>query len=326
MTTSRKGVKASQFFGSPDVEALRLYLRHHKSFEMKEKLMSEREAVAQFISDGDYIGFELYATVRCPMSIAREIVRQGKKNLKVLGQGLHEVDLLLAAGLVTHLDITYVGYEVYGLSPILRRVVESGKLKVADWSNGAIAWRLKAAAMGVPFIPVRSMLGSEMLKTNGAITMKNPYTNMEVLLLPALVLDVGIIHVHRADPYGNAQIDGISGFAIELARASKKLIISAEEIVDTEEIRRYPEHTVIPYFLVDAVVHAPFGSHPGEMAYMYERDEPHLRMYMKMIQTEEGTQKYLEEYVYGVKNHEEYLEKVGGMERMKVLSKLGVKR
>ncbi len=326
MKNPQTGVETPELFGSADVEEFRRYLRRHKSFEMKEKLMDEGEAVERFVSDGDYIGFELYATVRCPMSLVREIVRQGKKNLKVLGQGLHEVDLLLAAGLVTHLDITYVGYEVYGLSPILRRVVESGRVKVADWSNGAIAWRLKAAAMGVPFIPVRSMLGSEMLKTNGAVTMKDPYTNMEVVLLPALILDVGIIHVHRADPFGNAQIDGISGFASELSRASKKLIISAEEIVDPDEIKRYPERTIIPYFLVDAVVHAPYGSHPGEMAYLYERDEPHLRMYMEMIKTEKGTQEYLNEYVYGVKNHDEYIQKVGGINRMKVLSKLGVKR
>ncbi len=314
------------FVGSPNVEVFRSYLRQHKSFDLKEKVMSEHEAVARFVSDGDYIGFELYGTVRCPMSIAREIVRQRKKHLKVLGQGILEVDLLLAAGLVDYMDITYVGYEVYGVSPILRRAVEQGKVRTADWSNGAIAWRLKAAAMGVPFIPIRSMLGSEMLKTNGALTMTDPYTGLEVVLLPALVLDVGIIHVHRADPYGNAQIDGIQGFASELARASKKLIISAEEIVDPEEIRKYPERTIIPYFLVDAVVHAPFGSHPGEMAYMYERDEPHLKMYLQKIRTEEGAQEYLEEYVYSTANHEEYIEKVGGWDRMKVLSKLAVKR
>ncbi len=315
-----------ELFGSPDVEAFRQWLRENKSFELKEKLMSEQEAISRFVHDGDYIGFELYATVRCPMSLVRELVRQGKRNLGVLGQGLQEVDFLLAAGLVNRMDLTYVGYEVYGLSPILRRAVEQGRVKTAEWSNGAIAWRLKAAAMGVPFIPVRSMLGSDMLKTNGAHVMKDPYTGTQVVLLPAIVLDVGFIHVHRADPYGNAQIDGISGFAVELARASKRLIISAEEIVDPEEIRRYPDRTVIPYFLVDAVVHAPFGSHPGEMAYLYDRDEPHLRMYMEMIRTEEGTQQYLEEYVYGPKTHEEYIEKVGGWGRMKVLSKLGVKR
>jgi len=295
----------------PDVEGFRRWLRENKSMELKDKLMSEREAVERFVHDGDYIGFELYGTVRCPMSIAREIVRQGKKNLRLAGQGLNEVDLLVAAGLVEKMDITYVGYEVHGLSNILRRAAEGGKLKLVEWSNAAMAWRFKAAAMGVPFLPVRSMLGSDTLRYSAAKVARCPYTGLKLALLPALILDVGIIHVHRADRYGNCQIDGISGFALEMARASKRLIISAEEIIDTEEIRRYPERTVIPYFLVDAVVHAPFGSHPGDMAYMYDRDEEHLREFLEATKTEEGTQQYLEKYVYGVKDHQEYLELIG---------------
>ena len=295
----------------PDVEGFRRWLRENKSMELKDKLMSEREAVERFVHDGDYIGFELYGTVRCPMSIAREIVRQGKKNLRLAGQGLNEVDLLVAAGLVEKMDITYVGYEVHGLSNILRRAAEGGKLKLVEWSNAAMAWRFKAAAMGVPFLPVRSMLGSDTLRYSAAKVARCPYTGLKLALLPALILDVGIIHVHRADRYGNCQIDGISGFALEMARASKRLIISAEEIIDTEEIRRYPERTVIAYFLVDAVVHAPFGSHPGDMAYMYDRDEEHLREFLEATKTEEGTQAYLEKYVYGVKDHQEYLELIG---------------
>ncbi len=295
----------------PDVEGFRRWLRENKSMELKDKLMSEREAVERFVHDGDYIGFELYGTVRCPMSLAREIVRQGKKNLRLAGQGLNEVDLLVAAGLVEKMDITYVGYEVHGLSNILRRAAEGGKLKLVEWSNAAMAWRFKAAAMGVPFLPVRSMLGSDTLRYSAAKVARCPYTGLKLTLLPALILDVGIIHVHRADRYGNCQIDGISGFALEMARASKRLIISAEEIIDTEEIRRYPERTVIPYFLVDAVVHAPFGSHPGDMAYMYDRDEEHLREFLEATKTEEGTQQYLEKYVYGVKDHQEYLELIG---------------
>ena len=295
----------------PDVEGFRRWLRENKSMELKDKLMSEREAVERFVHDGDYIGFELYGTVRCPMSLAREIVRQGKKHLRLAGQGLNEVDLLVAAGLVEKMDITYVGYEVHGLSNILRRAAEGGKLKLVEWSNAAMAWRFKAAAMGVPFLPVRSMLGSDTLRYSAAKVARCPYTGLKLTLLPALILDVGIIHVHRADRYGNCQIDGISGFALEMARASKRLIISAEEIIDTEEIRRYPERTVIPYFLVDAVVHAPFGSHPGDMAYMYDRDEEHLREFLEATKTEEGTQQYLEKYVYGVKDHQEYLELIG---------------
>ncbi|MCF6192181.1 MAG: CoA transferase subunit A [Candidatus Hydrothermae bacterium] len=295
----------------PDPDAFRTWVREHKSRAMQDKLMTEQEAIRRFVQDGDYVAVELYGTVRAPLSLVRELVRQGKRHLRVAGQGLLEVDFLLAAGLVDALDLTYVGYEVLGLSAILRRAVEGGQVQVTEWSNGALTWRFKAAAMGVPFLPVRSMLGSDTLRHSAAKVVKDPWTGKPVALLPALFPDVALIHVHRADPYGNCQIDGIVGFALELARASKRVIVSAEEIVSPDEIRREPERTVIPYFLVDAVVHAPFGSHPGEMAYLYERDETHLRMFLEKSRTEEGTRAYLEEWIYGVPNHEAYVQKVG---------------
>ncbi|MBN1954684.1 MAG: CoA transferase subunit A [Anaerolineae bacterium] len=274
--------------------------------------MTEEEAVSRFVYDGCYLGTELYGTVRCPMTLVREVVRQGKKDLRLAGQGVTELDLLLAAGLVKTLDITYIGLEVFGTSRALRQAVESGQVeKVVEWSNGGITWRFKAASMGVPFIPVRSMLGTDTLRYSSAKVVECPFTGQKVCLIPALVLDVGLIHVHQADRYGNARIEGISGFAFEMSRASKRLIISAEEIVDTEEIRRYPDRTIIPYYLVDAVVHAPFGSHPGEMVYLYERDEEQLRGWVEASQTVEGTQAYLHKYVYGVADHEQYMDVVG---------------
>jgi len=230
----------------------------------------------------------------------------------VCGQGVYELDLWLAAGLVKKLDVTYIGLEVYGTSASLRRAVESGQVETCvEWSNGAISWRMKAAAMGVPFIPVRSMLGTDTLTYSTAKVVADPFTGIKVCLLPALILDVGLIHVHRADRYGNAQIEGISGFAFEMARASKRLLISAEEIVPTDEIRKYPDRTLIPYYLVDAVVHAPFGSHPGEMAYLYGRDEPALREWIEASKTAEGALAYLNKYVHAVKNHREYLDLIG---------------
>jgi acyl CoA:acetate/3-ketoacid CoA transferase alpha subunit len=295
----------------PDVDSFRSFLRENKSMALKDKRMSEREAVQRFVKDGDYLGFELYGTVRCPMSISREMVRQGKKGLRLAGQGLNELDILVAAGLVDKLDQTYIGYEVYGLSNILRRAAEGGSLEIVEWSNAAMAWRFKAAALGVPFLPVRSMLGTDTLRYSSAKVVRDPFTGIKLTLLPALILDVGVIHVHRADRYGNCQLDGISGFAAEMARASKRLIISAEEIIDTDEIRRYPERTVIPYFLVDAVVHAPFGSHPGDMAYLYDRDGEHLREFLEAAKTEQGTRGYLEKYVYAPRDHGEYLELIG---------------
>jgi acyl CoA:acetate/3-ketoacid CoA transferase alpha subunit len=300
---------------APDVEAFREWNRA-KSKRLVDKRMSEAEAVRTFIKDGDYIGTELYGTVRCPMSITREIIRQGVGDLRVAGQGVLELDLLLAAHRVKALDLTYIGLEVYGLSHCLRREVESGRVaRVVEWSNAGIAWRFQAAAMGVPFIAVRSMLGSDTLKHSAAKVIECPFTGLPIALLPALILDVGIIHVHRADPSGNAQIDGISGFAPEMARASRRLIISAEEIVDTDVIRQSPDRTTIPYYLVDAVVEAPFGSHPGEMCYRYCRDEEQIRAWIEASQEEKGAAEYLQKYVYAVADHSAYLA-LFGQERL----------
>jgi acyl CoA:acetate/3-ketoacid CoA transferase alpha subunit len=295
----------------PDINAFREWNRK-KPKGLLDKRMSESEAIAQFIHDGDYIGTELYGSVRCPMSLVNEIVRQGKKDLSVAGQGVLELDMLLAASLVKALDLTYIGLELYGVSNCLRREVESGRIeKCVEWSNASIAWRFKATAMGVPFLPARSMLGTDTLKYSAAKVVKDPFTGDPICLVPALILEVGLIHVHRADMFGNAQIDGISGFASELARSSKRLIISAEEIVDSEVIRAQPDRTIIPYYLVDAVVEAPFGSHPGEMCYRYKRDEEHIKAWVKASEETVSTREYLDKYIYGTKDHQEYLQLIG---------------
>ena len=141
-----------------DLDAFRKS-NHSKPKQLIDKRMSEAEAVERFIHDGDYVGTELYGTVRCPMSLVNEVVRQGVKDLRMAGQGVTELDTLLAAKLVKALDITYIALEVYGVSSVLRREVESGRVETCvEWSNGAIAGRFKAAAMGVPFLPIRSML------------------------------------------------------------------------------------------------------------------------------------------------------------------------
>ncbi len=296
---------------APDMNAFRAWNRQ-KNKSLVDKRMSEAEAVSRFIGEGAYIGTELYGSVRCPMSIVNEIVRQDIKHLRLVGQGVYETDILLAAGLVKEMDFTYIGLELYGISHVIRREIDNGRLeKIVEWSNGALVWRFKAAAMGVPFVPVRSMLGTDTFKYSAAKLVECPYTGDPIALVPALILDVGIIHVHRADKYGNCQIDGITGFAYELSRASKTLIISAEEIIPTEEIRRQPDRTIIPYYLVDAVVHAPFGSHPGEMCYRYERDEPHIQRWAEVSKTPQATQAYLDQYIYGVDDHQEYLALIG---------------
>jgi acyl CoA:acetate/3-ketoacid CoA transferase alpha subunit len=309
-----------------DLDEFREWNRTKKAHQMVDKVMSEAEAVSQFVYDGCYIGTELYGSVRCPMNLVREVMRQGRKDLRVCGQGVFELDLWLGAGMVKKLDITYIGLEVYGISACLRRAVESGQVETCvEWSNAAISWRMKAAAMGIPFLPTRSMLGTDMLKYSAAKVVEDPFTGIPVALLPALVLDVALIHVHRADKYGNCQIEGNSGFLLEMSRACKRLIVTTEEIIPTEEIRKYPDRTVIPYYLVDAVVHAPFASHPGEMPFLYGRDEPLLKEWSEVSKTAEGTKTYLDKYVYTPKNHSEYL-KLLGEERLQKCVALREKR
>jgi acyl CoA:acetate/3-ketoacid CoA transferase alpha subunit len=198
-----------------DLDEFREWNRTRKTRKLVDKRMTEEEAVRQFVYDGCYIGTELYGTVRCPMSLAREVVRQQKKDLRVCGQGVLELDLWLAAGLVKKLDITYIGLEVYGTTAALRRAVESGQVdSCVEWSNASITWRMKAAAMGVPFLPTRTMLGTDMLDYSAAKVVKDPFTGIKVILLPALLLDVALNHVNRADKFCNFQFDGISGFAL----------------------------------------------------------------------------------------------------------------
>ncbi|HDQ99648.1 MAG TPA: CoA transferase subunit A [candidate division WOR-3 bacterium] len=312
-----------ELFQPPDPDGFREWVRTGKNTGMTDKVMSEQEAVSRLVQDGDYIGTELYGTVRAPMSLVREVVRQGKKHLRVAGQGIHEIDLLLAADLVDSLDITYVAWEVYGISACLRRAVESGRVKTTDWSNGGITWRFKAAAMGVPFLPVRAMLGTDTFKHSASKVVADPFTGKPVCLVPALFLDVGLIHVHKADKYGNCRVEGISGFVHEMARASKKLIVSAEEIVPTEEIRRYPEQTVIPYYLVDAVVEAKYGSHPGEMCYRYWRDGEHLQSFLKDSKDPDKAKAYLDKWVYGCSDHAAYVELVGADRLGRLESEIG---
>lgn len=313
-------------FQMEKVDDLRHWIRENKPKGLVSKVMSEKEAVSKFVTRGCYMGVELYGSVRCPMSLVREVVRQGIGDLRLAGQGVLENDLLIAAGLVKQLDITYHGYEVFGISPVLRRACESGEIETVEWSNAALAWRFKAAGMGLPYLPVRTMLGTDTFEYSAAKEVECPFTGQKLCALPALPLDVGLIHVHRCDEFGNAQIDGISGFAMEMARASKRLIISTEEIVPHEEITRYPERTLIPYYIVDAVVEAPGGALPGEMPYVYWRDEEHMKLYFEGAKDVVGVKKYIKEWVESTEDNADFIKKIGGETRMAELRESATRR
>lgn len=308
-----------------DPDDFREWVRNNKSRDMVDKTMSAREAVSKFVRDGMYIASGGFGHVRVSMVIVYEILRQGVKGLTMAGKtAVHDIDVLIAGGAVDKVEVAYsFGHELRGLSPASRRKVERGEVRVlTEWSNAAFQWRFKAAAMGLPFIPARVMTGTDTFRKSSAKLVRDPYTGKPIVLIPACFPDVAIIHVHRADKYGNAQIDGIVVEDLELARAAKRLIVTTEEIVPTERIRESPWRTTIPYFLVDAVVEQPYGSHPCEMPLLYYFDEEHIAEYLSATRTEEGTREYLKKYVYGVRDFWEYLELVGGIEKMERLRRI----
>jgi glutaconate CoA-transferase subunit A len=217
-------------------------------------------------------------------------------------------------------DVAYViGLEARGLSPHARRVMESGEVEYTEWSNYILALRFKAAAMGLPFLPGRSMLGTDTFRHSAAKTIACPFTGEPLLVVPALYPDVAVIHVHEADRYGNCRIRGTTVADIDLARAAKKLIITCERLIPNDEIRQDPTRTVIPFYCVDAVCEVPFGSYPGNMPYEYFSDEEHLRTWLEVERDLDAFKRFLDEYILGVKDFNEYLTRCGGPARMQDL-------
>ena len=200
--------------------------------------------------------------------------------------------------------------------------MQSGEVKITEWTNATLNWRYKAAAMGIPFMPARSLLGTDGFKHSAAKEIVCPFTGQKLLAVPALFPDVAVIHVHQADIFGNAQIDGISIADFDVARASKHVIVTTERIVDTSVIRQEPIKTLIPYWLVDAVCLVPFGSYPGNMPYEYYSDEAHLAEWMQVETSAETFEPFLEKYIFGVRTFEEYLALACPPERMVQLQEM----
>jgi glutaconate CoA-transferase subunit A len=197
--------------------------------------------------------------------------------------------------------------------------MESGEVASTEWTNYALAVRLKAAAMGVPFLPARTMLGTDTFQKSGARAIECPFTGQRLAALPALYPDVAVIHVHEADRYGNCRIRGTTVADPDLARAARRLIITCERLIPSDEIRRDPSRTVIPFFCVDAVCEVPYGSYPANMPYEYFSDEDHLRQWFEAEKDLEKFGRFLEHYIYGVPTFAAYLERCGGLERLRHL-------
>lgn len=310
----------NKLFTSPDVDEHREFFRQ-KNRKKFDKTTTVAGAVNSLINDGDYLAVGGFGTNRIPTALLHEIVRQRKKNLGLSGHtATHDFQILAAGDCINRCDVAYViGLEARGLSRCARRAVESGAIEIVEWTNASLAWRYKAAAMGISFLPARSMLGTDTVKYSAAYEIECPYTGKSYVALPALFPDVGIIHVHEADVNGNCRIEGITVSDYDLARASHRLIITTERLISEGEIRRDPSRTVIPYYLVDAVIEVPYGSYPGNMPYEYFSDEDHLKSWLEAEKDPERLARFMQKYIYDVRDFWDYLELIGGTARLSEL-------
>ena len=232
----------------------------------------------------------------------------------------HDMENLSAGEVYDRLDVAYVvDLEARGLSTCSRKYVQSGKVKVTEWTNYALTVRLKAAAMDVPYLPARNMLGTETFKYSAAKTAECTFTGIKMNLLPALSPDVSFIHVHEADVYGNCRFRGIAVADLDLANASKRLVVTTERLISNNEIKHDPSLTRIPYHLVDAVCEVPFGAYPGTMPYEYFSDEDHLKEWLSVEKDDEAFKAFLKKNIYDCNDHEEYIRRNGGGAKMREL-------
>jgi glutaconate CoA-transferase subunit A len=307
------------------------------SLDVKSKLMTAAEAVQGLVRDGDMIALGGFTVSRNVMVIAREIIRQGRRDLHLVmhshGQAM---DLLVGAGAVSRLELAYGGTGRFAPTGIrFRKAVQSGRVQVEDYSNFHMSLRFLAGALNLPFIPSRSGFETDVLGREGfgpelrgrgkipprkAIVSANPF-NPEpepVVLLPALTPDVALIHAQYVGEDGTVRIKGLTFLDIEQAKAASRVIVTCEEVVPAGFLRQDPDQNSLPPFLVDAVVPAPFGAHPTACHFFYDYDPRHLNMYRQVAGDDDRFRRYLDDWVYGVADQEAYLAKVGAVDLMRV--------
>lgn len=304
------------------------------------KVMTEKEAVATFLHDGDSLCMGGFVMVRQPESMMREIARQGRKNLSLIDEsGDYEgIDTLVELGMLDRIDIAYgITRQVGGITgtPAIERGLKEGiprpieaggvlvtpkekvkssvpPLKIVDWTNYEIALRLMGGAFNVPFMPCRSSLGTDIPKYNKEMKVINdPFENKPLLLIPAYKPDVAFISVQKADRRGNGQIWGFKGSDYWKARAAKHVVLITEELVPTEKIYENPGLTIIPAYCTDAVVHLPFNCIPTSCFGSYQTDGLSFVSNLLQRQSRDGALKWVDEWIYGCKDHNTYCDKVG---------------
>jgi glutaconate CoA-transferase, subunit A len=288
------------------------------------KMMPLSQAIHQYVQDGDII-YAAGFTHLIPFAAGHEIIRQERRDL-VLARATPDLiyDQMVAAGCARKVVFSYMGNPGVGSLRILRSALEAGKLEWEEYSHFSMISRLQAGATGLPFMPMNPTAAGDLERANPNYrTVTDPYSGQPVVVVPALKPDVAIVHVQRADADGNAQIWGIIGEQKEAAFAAERVILTAEEIVSADVIRSDPNRTLIPGFIVDAVCQVPFCAHPSYTQGYYDRDNDFYLEWDEISKTAESVQKYLDEWVFGVQDRQEYWQKLGAaaQARLKVSSR-----
>ncbi|MFH1349740.1 MAG: CoA-transferase [Pseudomonadota bacterium] len=283
---------------------------------MNSKIVPMREAVSRFVNDGDSIAMGTALEAAIPFALGHEIIRQRKKDLTLVGPISDMLfDQMIGSGCIKKVMTAWVGNVIMGVGYNMRRAVEQGvplKIEVEDYTNFSISLALHAGALGIPFIPTKSLLGTGMLSGKHPFKeMTCPFTGERLALVPAFKPDVAVVQAQRADEEGNCHFWGGSGVTQEAALAARKVIVVVEEVVTRRTIRRDPNRTLIPGFLVSAVVPEPWGAHPSPVQGYYNRDHKEYMTYHDGSREREGYSRWLETWVMGVNDRKEYLNLLG---------------
>jgi glutaconate CoA-transferase subunit A len=276
------------------------------------KLVLLSEAISQHVHDGDTV-YAAGFTHLIPFAAGHEIIRRGLRDL-VLARATPDLiyDQMVAAGCARKVIFSYMGNPGVGSLRIVRAEIEAGRLEWEEYSHFGMISRLQAGAAGLPFMPMNPTAATDLERANPLIKrVRDPYSGREVITVPALNPDVAIIHVQRADANGNAHLWGILGEQKEVAFAARRVILTAEEIVDESVIRSDPNRTLIPGFIVSAVCHVPYAAHPSYAQGCYDRDNDFYLKWDKISASPDTVRAYLDEWVYGLKNRDEYWQKLG---------------
>lgn len=282
--------------------------------DIEDKLKTMDEAV-KIIPNGSSICCPSFGYEKVAFAFIRELIRQKKRDLHLYGSGMNvDADILIGAECVRKAEIGHIGFENIGLAPCFRRAAQEGKIEVEDFANFIMTMRFWAGMMGLPFIHMKSGLGTDIPKTISKDKFREincPFTGEKLMLYRAVNPDFTILHAQRVDTEGNVHVDGPLYDNVEKAKSAKKIIVTCEEIVTSDFVRKSPERTMIPGFMVHAIVEAPFGAHPYACYKYYDYDWEHIEYYAKEAQDPEKFQAYLDEYIYGTKDNWDYLRKIG---------------